>query len=104
METYREQRQRDMALRNLSEKTQVMYHAAARDRKRMSDMRSRKKAAQSLTENRIDFRNDILLPKSPFSCIVVTNRGLRVRSESPNFSAITPATVFKPLIQHSAQF
>lgn len=31
METYREQMQRDMVLRNLSEKTQVMYHAAARD-------------------------------------------------------------------------
>ena len=31
METYKEQMQRDMVLRNLSEKTQVMYHAAARD-------------------------------------------------------------------------
>ena len=31
METYRDQMQRDMVLRNLSEKTQVMYHAAARD-------------------------------------------------------------------------
>lgn len=31
METYREQMQGDMVLRNLSEKTQVMYHAAARD-------------------------------------------------------------------------
>lgn len=31
METYREQMQRDMVLRNLSPKTQVMYHAAARD-------------------------------------------------------------------------
>jgi integrase/recombinase XerD len=31
METYREQMQKDMVLRNLSEKTQVMYHAAARD-------------------------------------------------------------------------
>ena len=31
METYREQMQWDMVLRNLSEKTQVMYHAAARD-------------------------------------------------------------------------
>lgn len=30
METYREQMQRDMVLRNLSQKTQVMYHAAAR--------------------------------------------------------------------------
>ena len=31
METYQEQMQRDMVLRNLSEKTQLMYHAAARD-------------------------------------------------------------------------
>jgi site-specific recombinase XerD len=31
METYKEQMQRDMVLRNLSEKTQVMYHASARD-------------------------------------------------------------------------
>ena len=31
METYKDQMQRDMVLRNLSEKTQVMYHAAARD-------------------------------------------------------------------------
>lgn len=31
METFKEQMQGDMVLRNLSEKTQVMYHAAARD-------------------------------------------------------------------------
>ncbi len=31
METYRDQMQRDMVLRNLSPKTQIMYHGAARD-------------------------------------------------------------------------
>ena len=31
METYHEQMQRDMVLRNLSPKTQLMYHRAARD-------------------------------------------------------------------------
>ncbi len=31
METFKEQMQRDMVLRNLSPKTQVMYHGAARD-------------------------------------------------------------------------
>jgi site-specific recombinase XerD len=31
METYREQMQRDMVLRNLSPKTQLLYHRAARD-------------------------------------------------------------------------
>ena len=30
METYREQMQRDMVLRNLSPKTQYLYHNAAR--------------------------------------------------------------------------
>jgi hypothetical protein len=29
-------------------------------------------------ENSHVFRNDILLPKSPFSCIVVKERGLRI--------------------------
>jgi len=70
----------------------------------MSDLRNNKKAAPSLTENRLDFRNDILLPKSPVSCIVVYERGLRSGPESPLFTEINPATVSKPLPERSVQF
>jgi hypothetical protein len=70
----------------------------------MSDMKDHEKVTLSLTENRLDFRNDILLPKSPLSCIVVTNKGLRKGPETPLFNKINPATVSKPLTQHSAQF
>lgn len=48
METYREQMQRDMVLRNLSEKTQVMYHAAARDLEKYFD-----KPPDQLNENEV---------------------------------------------------
>jgi len=72
---------------------------------RMSNTRDRNNnATPSLTENRLVFRNDILLPKSPVSCIVVTNRGLRNGPESPLFTEINPATVSKPLPERTVQF
>ena len=71
---------------------------------KMSDLKNQKKATQSLTENRLVLRNDILLPKRPLSCIVGINRGLRNRPESPLFTKINPAIVSMPLPEHSEQF
>ena len=51
-----------------------------------------------IPENSLVFRNDILLPKSPDSCIVVYERGLRICPEVPLFTGtdlakrITPPT------------
>ena len=44
-------------------------------------------------------RNDLLLPKRPFSCIVVFERGLRSSPESPLFNQaiITPLSMLHPL-------
>jgi hypothetical protein len=63
-----------------------------------TDMRDPGIMMPSLTENSFALRNDILLPKSPFSCIVVYERGLRICPESPLLNHTYPAAVSTPLI------
>lgn len=48
-------------------------------------------------ENDGPFRNDTLLPKSPVSCIVECERGLRTRPETPLLTSTIPATGCTPL-------
>lgn len=50
-----------------------------------------------LIENDKPFRNDTLLPKSPFSCIVECERGLRIRPETPRLTPTNPAPGSTPL-------
>ena len=50
----------------------------------------------SSPENTRVLRNEILLPKSPFFCIVVCERGLRNCPESPLLTRISPATGHAP--------
>ncbi len=53
-------------------------------------------ALTSTPENNAVFRNDILLPKKPFSYIVVYERGLRSSPESPLFTLRSLATANTP--------
>lgn len=58
-------------------------------------------ATKPITENSPVFRNDILLPKSPFSCIVVSEKGLRVCPEVPLFTGTYLAKRVTPLLNRS---
>jgi hypothetical protein len=49
-----------------------------------------------IPENRLVFRNEIPLPKSPESCIVVYERGLRLCPEVPLFTGTTFAKCLMP--------
>jgi hypothetical protein len=51
-----------------------------------------------ITENSLVFRNDILLPKSLFSGIVVSEKGLRVCPEVPLFTGTYLAKHVTPLL------
>ncbi len=53
--------------------------------------------AGSLIEIHRRFQNDTLLPKSPVSCIVECERGLRTRPASPLLTPTNPATGSMPL-------
>ncbi len=49
-----------------------------------------------IPENSLVFRNDILLPKSLDSCIVVNERGLRICPEVPLFTGTDLAKHLMP--------